>query len=318
MLGTSDSDPVGATFSEIYNGDYNYIVWNDQFQTYPIRNGGNGTGHSKGILAWNKDGDGLVMQVSTPGWPGSGSAQHARKVEGNTLGCLTRISDNLKVAQHFFMLKLSSVDVALVLRALANSKVVTKATDLTIWNVSSVQPDAIADAIALFSHPDTLVTKTDVVLSSHIRLISKSPSLNVPTWQFVSAELAPAPATAGPALRTATWTSATMGNTTGSVACWDESLKGIPGPIIIATDGSWGGKPLKLGISSSHAKIGITTEAAAAPYVIFSDLNEDGGLSPPACKRAQNGRGGMFFVIEDKSLHDSLTVLIPKQATEPN
>jgi len=32
-IGDTTDDPVGATFDEIYNGSFNYVVWNDQFQT---------------------------------------------------------------------------------------------------------------------------------------------------------------------------------------------------------------------------------------------------------------------------------------------
>src|SRR5438128_909279 len=28
--GDTPTDPIGATFGGIYNGDYNYVVWNDQ------------------------------------------------------------------------------------------------------------------------------------------------------------------------------------------------------------------------------------------------------------------------------------------------
>lgn len=71
------STAVGATFNEVYNGDYSYVVWNDQFYAHPkldcASTNGNCSspwGHSKGMLAWDASGDGLVLQVSTPSWPG--------------------------------------------------------------------------------------------------------------------------------------------------------------------------------------------------------------------------------------------------------
>jgi Deoxyribonuclease II len=121
-VGATDADPVGATFGEVYNnGDLFYVVWNDQFYRDPILQceGSKANrlwiavGHSKGILAWDKSGNGLVMQVSTPDWPGSGGSQNPRKTDGNTLGCVSG-DDDIEVSQHFFALKLNSDDVAQV------------------------------------------------------------------------------------------------------------------------------------------------------------------------------------------------------------
>ena len=35
-LGTTLNDPLGATFNQVYNGDFNYVLWNDQFYNDPI------------------------------------------------------------------------------------------------------------------------------------------------------------------------------------------------------------------------------------------------------------------------------------------
>ena len=93
-VGDTTDDPVGATFDEIYNGSFNYVVWNDQFYQDPQLTACGASnscsspwGHSKGMIAWNDSGDGIVLQVTTPGWPGAGSATHPRSQEGNTLGC---------------------------------------------------------------------------------------------------------------------------------------------------------------------------------------------------------------------------------------
>jgi hypothetical protein len=94
-LGESTDDPIGATFDEVYNGKYSYVIWNDQFYDDPDLPACKGRTscdapweHSKGVLAWDDRGDGLVMQVSTPNWPGSGSSRFPRN-NGNTLGCIT-------------------------------------------------------------------------------------------------------------------------------------------------------------------------------------------------------------------------------------
>ena len=34
-LGDTTDDPVGASFDEVYNGTFYYVIWNDQFYTHP-------------------------------------------------------------------------------------------------------------------------------------------------------------------------------------------------------------------------------------------------------------------------------------------
>src|ERR1700730_9207022 len=91
--GDTTTDPLGATMDEVYNNDFHYVVWNDQFYDDPVIKGctkecGSPWGHSKGLLAWNAGGEGFVLQVSTPSWPASGNAKSPRKTDGNTLGCV--------------------------------------------------------------------------------------------------------------------------------------------------------------------------------------------------------------------------------------
>jgi hypothetical protein len=45
------------------------------------------------------------------------------------------------------------------------------------------------------------------------------------------------------------------------------------------------------------------------PYSIFGDMNQQGALSGN-CKSSQNGRGGLFFVLDDKTLFDNVTKLL--------
>jgi hypothetical protein len=111
--GDTIEDPIGAIFDEVYDGTFNYVVWNDQFYQDPKINGCGDScsapwGHSKGMIAWNDAGDGLVMQVTTPDWPGAGSKHSPRQDEGNTLGC-TKKDNDIKVSQHFFALNLSKI-----------------------------------------------------------------------------------------------------------------------------------------------------------------------------------------------------------------
>ena len=107
-LGATLEDPLGATFAQIYNTPgYYYVLWNDQFYNNPIENMDSPWGHSKGMVAWNDDGQGMVMQVSTPSWPAAGSAI-PRTSDGNTLGCVK--DDDIEVSQHFFALKLTKAN----------------------------------------------------------------------------------------------------------------------------------------------------------------------------------------------------------------
>src|SRR6266513_2743148 len=66
-VGDNDADPVGATFGQIYHGSFHYVVWTDQFYNSPPIVGCSEFcdapwGHSKGIIAWNDDAEGLLMQ----------------------------------------------------------------------------------------------------------------------------------------------------------------------------------------------------------------------------------------------------------------
>ena len=73
----------------------------------------------------------------------------------------------------------------------------------------------------------------------------------------------------------------------------------------IATTGQWSGTTLGLtggsGPDHNHAKIGVW-RSGAQHYVIFGDMNQQGTLSGQKCFSSQNGRGGMFYVINDATL----------------
>lgn len=312
-VGSALSDPVGATFNEVYNGAYHYVVWNDQFYDDPHITGcGKGCsapwGHSKGMLVWDDAGNGFVMQVTTPSWPAAGSAQHPRENDGNTLGCV-RNDDNIQVSQDFFALKLNKDDVVQVLKAIINASVVTDPKNPQLVNNGG--PRDIQALVARLGHKVTNTTATKVTLSSGVVLISKPSKLHVPPWQLVSSELH------GVNLRTATWWAYPKINATThttKVGCWDAHLR-KPGAVDIATQGHWNGQmfSLKGGPSkdANHAKIGVDA-SGTHHYTIFGDMNQQGALSGTAkeCGRSQNGRGGVFYVITNKSLSDSVKSLI--------
>jgi Deoxyribonuclease II/TIR domain/zinc-ribbon domain len=308
--GDTINDPIGATFSEVYNGSYHYVVWNDQFFGDPEINGcsescGAPWGYSKGIVAWNDAGEGLVMQVSTPSWPASGSQDFPRKTDGNTLGC---VKDNdVQVSQHFFALRLTKDDLVKVLTALGNASVVTDPKNPQIVNNGG--PADIQKLVAALGVKSASMAYSTRILSTGVQLISKPSKLNVPPWQMVSAILGGIP------LRTATWWASPEISTTTtstSIACWSTSL-GKPGAVEIATTGHWAGKEFGLegglGTNVNQAKLGVSTSTNDR-YAIFGDMNQQGTLSGKDCSSSQNGRGGTFYVVSNPQLADNLTALI--------
>lgn len=308
--GDTGSDPIGATFEQVYNGTFHYLIWNDQFYQDPKIPSCSGNscsapwGHSKGMLVWNDAGNGFVMQVTTPSWPASGSSKHPRTTDGNSLGCVD--DDNVLVSQHFFALKLNKQDVLDVLQALQNASVVTDPENVQI--VSNGGPSDVQDLVNSLGTKSKSTALMQFTLSSGVKLISKPSKLNVPPWQMVSATLD------GVSLRTATWwANPKIPTTTAStkIACWDDSLS-KPGAVQIATSGQW--NDIEIGLTGSaganfnHAKIGVST-SGSHHYAIFGDMNQQGALSGN-CASSQNGRGGLFYVLDNKSLSESVGALI--------
>jgi hypothetical protein len=54
----------------------------------------------------------------------------------------------------------------------------------------------------------------------------------------------------------------------------------------------------------------LGNQGAAHSYVIFGDLNQQGTLAGPRCDSSQNGRGGLFFVLDDGYLWSSVRDLL--------
>jgi hypothetical protein len=308
--GETATDPLGATFGQVYNGSFNYVIWNDQFYQDPAIHGcgdscGASWGHSKGMVAWNSMGEGFVLQVTTPSWPAAGSAVLPRKTDGNTLGC---INDNdVEVSQHFFALTLARADLVKVLKALGNASVVTDTANPQI--VRNGGPADVQRLVGGLGAKSQSKIFTKDMLSSGVELISKPSHLNVPPWQMVSAALD------GASLRVATWwANPTIPTTTAStpIKCWDPAL-GKPGAVDIATTGAWDSTPLGLkggsGPNFNHAKVGVSTSGSHF-YSIFGDMNQQGSLNGPNCASSQNGRGGLFYVVDDRPLFASVTDLI--------
>jgi len=209
-------------------------------------------------------------------------------------------------------LKLTRDDVAAVLKALANASVVTNPKDPQV--VSNGGPPDIQALVANLGQVSPGKTPTQVTLSSGVQLLSKPSKLQVPPWQMVSAMLG------GEPLRVASWWShPEIPSTTASsaVSCWDPSL-GKPGAVEIATSGSWQGASLGLEGEAepdgNHAKVGVST--GTHTYAIFGDMNQQGALSGN-CNSSQNGRGGLFYVLDNAALAGSVKGLISGGTAAP-
>ena len=235
-------------------------------------------------------------------------------VSGAPLGCLTqpkngetRPQNNLSNSQDFFALRLSKNDLVAVLKALANASVATDPNDLQI--VKNGGPQDIQDLVEKLGHRTDGMSVIKTALSTGVTLISKPAKLHVPPWQMVSAELG------GISLRVATWWgSHKIYTTTPStrITCWDNSLGDTHklGTIEIAKSGQWDGTPIGLVSGQNHAKIGVSL-SASVNYSIFGDMNQEGAiLKSTGCDTAQNRRGGLFFVVKNKPLTDSLRLLL--------
>lgn len=307
-IGTTLDDPLGATFAQVYlHNDYNYVIWNDQFKGHPAVDKPQSWAHSKGMLAWDKNGDGFFLQVTTPSWPASGSVRYPRKADGNTLGCVD--DNNVMFSQHFFCLRINKTDLLTILNACINASVVTDPADKSIVkNGGPPEAQALVKKLNKLS-PSTKVFKAK--LSTNVVVISKPHGIKAAPWQVVSASLDAVP------LRVASWwqrnkVCSTTANT--AITCWPADLN-KPGPVQIATTGKFEGKTFGLwgghGSRGNHAKIGVTMNSPKK-YSIFGDMNQEGTLLSDSrnCAVSQNPRGGMFFVVDNEALHASVTLLL--------
>jgi hypothetical protein len=138
-------------------------------------------------------------------------------------------------------------------------------------------------------------------------LIAKPHSLAIPPWQLVSS-IVQQP------LRVATWWASPkiLSAKAGTPGCWDKSLAD-PQEVQTALSGQWDGKVMGMQGTSSpdgnHAKIGHSIGNSLS---IFGDMNQEGSYQPAdaPCDAHQNGRGGLFFVLDDAVLHDSMQKLL--------
>lgn len=151
-------------------------------------------------------------------------------------------------------------------------------------------------------------------MSSGVKIITKPQALHVPAWQMVSA-LVEKP------LRTATWWTypSILSSEAGEPGCWSSSMNGNPEEVQIAMSGQWQGTKFNLtgglGTDYNHAKLGHSLNGSLA---IMGDMNQQGSYSPSlrSCSSSQNGRGGMFFVVDDVTLHAGLKEMMTGETAE--
>lgn len=318
-------DPLAKTFQQIYSGAAsNYVLWNDQFYDDPVpdidppcvKYCAKPWGHSKGFMAWQEDGTGFVVQVTTPDWPGSGGSQYPRKEQGNTLGCCE--DDNVMVAQHFFALRLNSAnDTLAVLQALQRASVVTDTKNPQLVKLTSGPSDLKQAASQLGQQVLDILEPFQGDISarnkaSKVHLIAKPSGLQVPPWHLVSSLLETP-------LRTATWWTKPAINSTHEgyhPGCWHESLKPSTPEVQVGLSGRWQNTTFSfLGVpktDGNHAKLGHSL--SGRKLAIMSDMNQQGALDPDnptgSCDLSQNSRGGLFFVVEDPVFHAGLVDLM--------
>jgi hypothetical protein len=82
------------------------------------------------------------------------------------------------------------------------------------------------------------------------------------------------------------------------------------GSVEIAKTGQWDGTLIGLVAGQNHAKLGVSISKNVA-LSIFGDMNQEGAtLKSDGCSTSQNGRGGLFFVVENKTLADGIKLLL--------
>ena len=198
-------------------------------------------------------------------------------------------ADNIRVAQHFFAVRLAtSDDTRLVLEALRRASVATDPSNSQLVKLSSGPADLASLAKQLgvvqqVAEPflGTLSVKT---ARSQIRLLGKPSGLHVPPWHMVSSLLD------GQPLRTATWWDRPEINSTraGFVpGCWSPNLKSAPGEVQVALTGQWNGKKFSLrgnpSSNANHAKLGVSL--SGTKLAVLGDMNQQGSLGMPGDAR---------------------------------
>ena len=265
------------------------LVWNDQATDTSIPgkyadNCSAPKAHSKGA-AYMSNGNGFILNTSTPNFPDPDSS---------TLGCQS--TNNTLVSQHMFCF---AVDAA----------------NMDKWRaaVTAARLCVIASKNFEYSAPATPRLPTQdvdirTVKGMDIRLLVKSAADDYIPWDMVARRL-------GSNLSVLSWYASprTAPLCAGAPsACLADSATTAANSVGIVTkitlpdkSFSWCGRGLPNGLSN-HAKVAVST--GADPWVVAGSMNMQGTLDD-TCESSQLGRGGEFYAFRHPALHASLSAL---------
>ena len=338
------SDPLSNTLNQVWllNG-IQFQLWNDQWgdgQMHDPNNksqGCNAPGaHSKGALAYDTDGNGWYLNLSTPYFPDMSALP-----PDNSLGC--QIDNNLLLAQHFFCFSLDQQN----FEALAAAMTVPNFCALCVPSDSCQSVDVATtlgqDISLAFAHDsgDGSTDNVTVTLQTRggmpITAVLKGDTSNTSPWSLVATAL-------GTDLTVVNyWLSEPTLPTLCAGDVWDGSCIGsgntINGSSLYFNDynvenvlqltaspsnvtGLPGGNEISWSATESenHMKWGISTPRTTSitnPYLcVFGSMNQEGSAGRNACgsscSSGENGRGGDFFAFSNQALWTSLRNLISK------
>ena len=309
-LGMTNEDPLGSTFNQIYNNNCNYLIYNDQFYSDPISGPdivafGTGYAHAKGMLAWDNNGDGIWLQVTTPNWPKCGSKKFATSWDGNTLGC--GLDNNIEASQHFFCICINKIDVINILNGYIQTFIITDNSKPQLVYLLKNCPREIKKLVDQLQIPEFIKTWDSSCPKNYpkgsrkppqinkkylnmnlqgvgnifkdIKVVFKPSKLRVPPWQYMSTMLNSVD------IYSATWWQppaipSTPRNIKPDCPDW-QSFFGdkLPGEVSIVKTGKW--ENIKFSLTASeisnknHAKFGV---GKIDDICIFSDINQQGAV----------------------------------------
>ena len=267
------------------------------------------------MLAWNETARASSCRCRRRRGPAP-AASVSRK-SGNTLGCV-KTNNNLVASQHFFALKLNKED--LLEGAAGDAKRERRHRSDNRQIAQNGGPPEIRDAAEELGKkpheklrhkkPDDLkIIQTQ--LTADVMLISKPSNAE-------RAALADGVGAARRRLRAHRHMVGLAADLLDQEVDQDRLLGGhvevrqkSPGDVIIAKNGTFGGRPLGLIGGQNHAKVGVVTSGRTS-FSIFGDLNQQGTINPVKgkCDASQNGRGGMFFVVKNDELFKTLSDML--------
>ena len=326
---TSDDDCSSGTCDQI----------SCDSRALPHFNNGCGSpwGHSKGAFAFEEGSLGFFLQGTTPNWPDPS--------QGDTfapLGC--QLDNNVYLSQSFLGVTLASDDFTTIAPVLEKARLCSSGS-LSCRNGSSghmVDFNCTSEATrgedwsilnTAFAATSTMDMPSEGLNitapgGSTLRLFSHSAAYENPPWLLVANDL-------GVDLGVASWWDFNYGqatlcsgddysnatenyclinnelglalNTQGGAAQSVENA--IAASFMVGgADRAWALWGEFSGIAS-HAKFGVAGDQTSH-WVVSGDQNSQGFDCSSACNGSQQGRGGLFFAVQDEALHESLYDLL--------